>query len=96
MKALKEIKHILNKHKPELFEKYPLKSIAVFGSYSRNEQKPVSDVDIMVEFTKPVGIRFIDLADELEQLLDVKVDLVSKNGIKPKYFQSIKSDLIYV
>ena len=96
MKTLKEIKHILNKHKPELFKKYPLKNIAVFGSYSRNEQKPVSDVDIMVEFTRPVGIRFIDLAEELEQLLGIKVDLVSRNGIKPKYYQSIKSDLIYV
>jgi predicted nucleotidyltransferase len=55
-----------------------------------------SDIDILVEFTKPVGIEFIDLADELEKMLKSKVDLVSKNGIKPKYYEAIKKDLIYV
>ncbi|MDI1233104.1 MAG: hypothetical protein PSX81_02350 [bacterium] len=50
----------------------------------------------MVEFTRLIGIEFIDLADELEHLLNTKVDLVSKNGIKPEYFTQIENELNYV
>jgi predicted nucleotidyltransferase len=63
---------------------------------SRKDQKEDSDLDILVEFNDKIGIRFIDLADEIERLVGFKVDLVSKNGIKDKYLQSINSDLIYV
>jgi hypothetical protein len=96
MKSLDDIKSNLVKNKPLLFSKYPIKSIAIFGSYARNEQNETSDLDLMVEFKDKIGIRFIDLADEIESLIGFKVDLVSKNGIKEKYFSSIKSDLIYV
>lgn len=70
--------------------------MAIFGSYSRNEEDKDSDVDIVVEFNGKIGLRFIDLAHELEKLIDLKVDLVSKNGIKKRYWNSIKQDLIYV
>ena len=74
-----------------------MKDLALFGSYSRNEAVTGnSDVDVMVDFSQPIGITFIDLADELEQLLQLKVDLVSRGGIKPKYFSVIEPDLIYV
>ena len=70
--------------------------MAIFGSYARNEQVAKSDVDIMVEFNDKIGIRFIDLAEEIEDLIGAKVDLVSKNGIKERYYKTIESDLIYV
>jgi hypothetical protein len=70
--------------------------MAIFGSYSRREQNDSSDVDILVEFSDRIGIRFIDLAEELEEIIGFKVDLVSKKGIKEKYLKSIDSDLIYV
>lgn len=70
--------------------------MALFGSYARGENSMTSDVDIMVEFKKPIGIKFSDLADELEETLNLKVDLVSKNGIKKKYFDFLKHDLKYV
>lgn len=70
--------------------------MAIFGSYSRKEQNDSSDVDILVEFSDRIGIRFIDLAEELEEIIGFKVDLVSKRGIKEKYLKSIDSDLIYV
>jgi hypothetical protein len=69
---------------------------ALFGSYARNEQTASSDVDIMVEFDGKIGIKFIDLANELEKALGLKVDLVSKKGIKEQYLNTILSDLIYV
>lgn len=76
--------------------KYGLKNMAIFGSYARNQQNPKSDIDIVVEFTRPIGSSFIDLADELEHILEIKVDLVSKKGIKPSYLKAIENDLLYV
>lgn len=96
MKTKEEITENLRKQKIVLLKKYPIKELALFGSYSRDEQTALSDIDIMVEFYKPVGLEFIDLADELEALLKIKVDLVSKNGIKSKYYKAIEQDLIYV
>lgn len=96
MKSLFEIKNTLEINKEHLYKSYPIKSMAIFGSYSRNEQNDKSDLDLLVEFDDKIGVRFIDLADELETQLKIKVDLVSKKGIKDKYYQVIKSDLIYV
>jgi predicted nucleotidyltransferase len=79
-----------------LFSAYPIKSLAIFGSYARKEQGEQSDLDLLVEFNDKIGIRFIDLAEELEKIIGFKVDLVSRNGIKEKYFQKIQSDLTYV
>ncbi len=79
-----------------LKERYPIASMALFGSYARNEQTASSDADIMVEFDGKIGIKFIDLANELEKALGLKVDLVSKKGIKEQYLNTILSDLIYV
>lgn len=70
--------------------------MAIFGSYSRKENNPKSDLDILVEFNGKIGIRFVDLAEEIENLIGFKVDLVSKKGVKEKYLQAINSDLIYV
>ncbi len=96
MRSLQEIKNRLLKNKLRLFKDYPIKSLAIFGSYSRSEHNETSDLDILVEFSDRIGIRFIDLADELESIVGFKVDLVSKKGIKDNYLQSIDSDLIYV
>lgn len=93
----KHIISILQKAKPALQKSYGFTSLALFGSYSRNTAvRGKSDIDVMVEFSEPIGIRFIDLADELEEILKQKVDLVSRKAIKPKYFKVIEPDLIYV
>jgi len=96
MLTFTHISHTLAAHRDHLFSKYPLKSLAIFGSVSRGDNGPESDVDIMVEFTKPVGMAFIELALELEDLLGCKVDLVSRDGVKTKYMQHIEPDLKYV
>lgn len=96
MDTFLDIKTKLEIHKKELFEKYPIKELAIFGSYARNEQKEASDLDLMVEFHSRIGSEFIELADELEEILGIKVDLVSKNGIKERYFERIKEDLIFL
>lgn len=96
MRSLPEILEKLNDHKNRLFTDYSIKSLAVFGSFARQEQSNTSDLDILVDFSGKVGIRFIDLADELEDITGMQVDLVSKKGVKEKYLKSINSDLIYV
>ena len=96
VKTKTDIISILQQHKTSLLQKYPIASIAVFGSYARNTQTANSDVDILVEFNDRIGTAFIDLANEIERLLGVKTDLVSKRAIKPKYLEAIQSDLTYV
>jgi len=95
VKTLEEIKKIIQQHRGELEEKYKVKKIAIFGSYARGEQEKKSDVDILVEFTEPVGFLFFHLADYLEELLGVKVDLVTPDAIKSNRRKSIMEDLIY-
>jgi len=82
--------------RPVLAERYPIKRLALFGSYARDEATPDSDIDVLVEFSQPVGFQFFDLALELEGLLGRSVDLVSRNGIKPAYYAAIEPDLIDV
>jgi predicted nucleotidyltransferase len=96
MTELSSIKQILTQLKPELTEKYFVNSIGLFGSIVRDDFTENSDVDIIVDFSKPIGIEFIDLADYIESKLSKKVDLVSRNGIKPKYFHQIEPEIIYV
>ena len=96
MTTLAEIKKTLTNNKERLATKYGLSFIAIFGSYGRGQQTENSDIDILVEFQKPIGIEFIDLANELEKLLKIKVDLVSKKGVRPQYLKQIEQDLNYV
>jgi predicted nucleotidyltransferase len=96
MLDLNKIKNILSGLKPELIKKYPIASIGLFGSIVRDDFNIDSDIDIIVDFNDKIGIEFIDLADELELKLNHKVDLVSRGGIKPKYFNVIEPEIIYV
>ena len=91
-----EALEILKDAKPILLSKYPIKKLAVFGSVSRKEDDENSVVDILVEFNRSVGMEFIHLCYELEKLLNRKVDLVSRNGVKEKYYKEIEPELIYV
>ena len=96
MTTLSIIKDKLTKLKPELQAKYPLETLAIFGSYARNEQTEESDVDVMVEFNDKIGIGFIRMANEIEDYLDIKTDVLTKNSMKPRFFNLIEKDLIYV
>lgn len=96
MKELATIKQIIKELKPVLEKKFHVSSIGVFGSVARNDYSESSDVDIIVDFSQPIGIEFIDLADLLEEKFHEQVDLVSKKGIKPQYFSSIENEIVYV
>jgi len=82
--------------KPLLAEKYTVTELALFGSYSREEQNVNSDIDIMVTHANPLGFKYFDLVYELKNLFDIEVQVVSRKAIKPGYFEVINKDLIYV
>ena len=83
-KSPDRIKEIPKKHEKELKEKYEIKDIGIFGSYLRGEAKEESDLDILVEFEKPIGFfKFLELEEYLSNLIGIKVDLVSKKALKP-------------
>lgn len=96
MGQLAEIKKTLEQLKPELTQKFHVQTIGLFGSVVRDDFSPNSDIDIIVDFNQPIGIEFIDLADYMEQRLQKKVDLVSRNGIKDNYFKAIEREIVYV
>lgn len=96
MKKLEDIISIINNHRVELEDKYKVKEIAIFGSFTRGEQNDESDIDILVEFKEPVGFLFIHLADYLEEILGTKVDLLTLDAIKPNRKKYIMEDLVYV
>jgi predicted nucleotidyltransferase len=97
MPYLDEIKIGLNALKPELFMKFHVSTIGLFGSIVRSDFSPsTSDIDIIVDFSQPVGIEFIDLANYLESKFHRKIDLVSRGGIKPQYYSEIEKEIVYV
>jgi len=94
---LERIRLLLKKHRKELKEKYGVRTIGIFGSYVRGEQKETSDVDILVEFDKPVDFfEFLELEEYLEEILNVKVDLVLKRSLKPGIARSVLKEVVYV
>jgi len=85
----------LAEHKEELQQRYKVKEIGIFGSVVRGEQKGTSDVDILVEFEKPIGFfTFLELEEYLSNLLGLKVDLVSKKALKPNIGRYILQEVI--
>lgn len=84
----------LRQSKTGLCERYPIRRIALFGSWARGEQTPASDVDILVDVAPSIGSNFVSLADELEALLGMKVDLVSTRAIRPALWAEIEPELI--
>ena len=96
-KLLDEIKEIIKKHKDELKEKYSVKEIGIFGSFARGEAKEDSDIDILVEFEKPIGLfKFLELEEYLSNLIGREVDLVSKKALKPHIGKHILEEVITI
>jgi predicted nucleotidyltransferase len=97
MKTVDQITKLLAKHKAELKDRFKVAEIGVFGSYVRKEQNPKSDVDILVSFSETIDLfQFIELENYLSDVLGVKVDLVMKEGLKPRLRDRSLSEAVYV
>lgn len=96
VKSREEILTLLMKNKSAFEKQFKVRRLALFGSYARGDQGPDSDVDILVDIDPSVGLEFVTLADQIEQLLGLSVELVSLRAIKPSHLRYIEQDLIYV
>ncbi|MCK4796692.1 MAG: nucleotidyltransferase domain-containing protein [Spirochaetes bacterium] len=67
--------------------------MGIFGSYAKRTFTDRSDIDIFVEFEKPIGLKFIELSYYLEDILGEKVDLLTETGIKSIRIKNIAKDI---
>lgn len=96
--TLEQAVQVIERVLPELKKRFNVSEIAIVGSYARNEQTEDSDIDIVVDFSEPIGWEVVDLKDFLEQKLDHSVDLILKGGMleRPRVFNAMKEDMIHV
>lgn len=94
-RTLQDIKDLLKRNRPDLETRFKVKTIGIFGSFVRGEQGASSDIDILVEFSEPVGWEFLDLKEHLEGLLGMNVDLVTVRALKPRMSKAILNEVVY-
>ena len=94
MLTREEILAVLREQHEELRHRYPIHRMALFGSWARGDFGEDSDVDVLVEVDPSIGLRFVDLGEELERALGRRVDLVSRRAIKPSLWERIEPELV--
>ena len=95
---------ILKRELPSLKDKYGVERIILFGSYAKGTQKKKSDIDLLVDLRRPLGLEFVALADRLEEILGRKVDVATFEHFKesfhnPRYkpiAEDIRKSMVYV
>jgi predicted nucleotidyltransferase len=93
---LAELTALLRAHEAELAA-HGVRELAVFGSVARDQARPDSDVDLLVQFDRPVGMfAFLDLKGYLEDLLGRPVDLVTNAALKPQLRERILAEAVGV
>lgn len=92
-----QIKDTIHSQLPFLAQKYHVKKMGIFGSVVRNEQNKNSDIDLLVDFSAPIGFfDFIRLENFLTKILKQKVDLVSTKGLKSVIKDDVLKETLYV
>lgn len=94
MPTREEILGTLREQRTLLSQRYPIQRLALFGSWARGEAREDSDVDVLVEVDPSIGLRFVELGEDLERALGHRVDLVSRRAIKPSLWKQIEPELI--
>ncbi len=94
---ISEIKNSISTNIGYLSNQYNVKELGVFGSVARGQNSQSSDIDLLVEFSEPIGLfKFIELENYLSELLGKKVDLVSKKALKTAIKEDVLKEVIYV
>ena len=100
MSYLDEVIRKIKSQYPYLSSEFGIKRIGVFGSVAKQADKDQSDIDLVVEFERPIGLKFMSLAEYMEKLFGKKVDILTKDGIRnirvKRVSTDIEKDIIYV
>lgn len=89
-----DVLKIISSHRQEL-QRFKVKSLAIFGSVARDQARSDSDIDVLVEFSQPVGIfEFLDLKEYLESILSARVDLATEPALKKQFRDQILKEAI--
>ena len=100
MQTKQDIMDLLKTHLPEFNKKFGVKTLGIFGSFARDEAVDGSDLDVLVEFERPIGLRFMEFSDELEKIVSLPVDVLTPAGInsirQSEISQNIKNSIVYV
>ena len=95
-----QVLDLLRQQLPYLSSEYGITRLGIFGSYAKGTQQERSDIDLVAEFETPLGLKFIELTDYLEQLFQAPVDLVTLAGIQAirntKVSKNIQESIVYV
>jgi predicted nucleotidyltransferase len=94
MSSTEEILAMLRNQHQLLKESYPIRRLALFGSWARGDAREDSDVDVLVDVDPSMGLGFVELGDQLERALGRRVDLVSRRAIKPSLWKRIEPELL--
>lgn len=100
MLTREKIVELLQEKSPHLAAEFGISRIGFFGSFVKGQPDQTSDIDIVVEFERPIGFRFIELVEYLENLLGRKIDVLTPAGIKgiriERVAKSISESIVYV
>ena len=95
-----DVIQIINKNLPYLSKEFSITKIGLFGSYATENQNEKSDIDIVAKFNQPLGLKFIEFTEYLEELLGQKVDVLTEDGIKgirnKEIAKSIKNSILFI
>jgi predicted nucleotidyltransferase len=96
----KKVIDILRKELPFFVSEYGVKRIGLFGSYAKGKPTESSDIDLIVEFKRPIGLKFIRFTDHIEKILGSRVDILTPAGVESirveKVARDIKESIVYV
>ena len=94
------IREILRRQYPYLASEYGVRKIGLFGSYAKGSQTEKSDIDIVAEFERPIGLKFIEFTEYLEKILGKQTDVLTPEGVRgikiKKIAEDIEKSIIYV
>ncbi len=94
MLTREKILGLLQANYPFLAGEFGVSKIGLFGSFAKGQPDETSDVDIVVEFDRPIGFRFVDLAEYLENLLGRKVEVLTPAGIQGIRIDSVAKSIV--
>lgn len=100
MLTIQQLTDRLREQLPYLSAEYGITRLGIFGSYAKGDAREESDIDLVIEFKTPLGLRFIELIDYLEQLFHAPVDVLTPAGIQAirnaTVARSIQESIVYV